>query len=179
MCTYQVCQDDHTNIKRLGESTFAKQQLAMFMEEGQRDPQRLRYHHQRDLVNFVLECQNNGELVSVGGDFNEVIGLEEGTGLAKLCTDCGLIDVILARHGRTDFDTYIRGSKVLDYFLIPPELEPAALDCGYEPYNIRTLGDHRAFYVDFDTVKLLGGKPNFSCNDRCVILPVIQVESQW
>jgi len=86
----------------------------------------------------VQECQNAGELVSVGGDFNEVLGLEDADSLARLCTECGLVDIILAKHGRTDFDTYIRGSKVIDYFLIPPELEEAVLACGYEPYNIRT-----------------------------------------
>ena len=163
ICTYQVCQTDQVNVQGLGESTFAKQQLAMFMEEGRRDPRRLRYHHQQDLLKFVQECQNAGELVCVGGDFNEELGLEAADGLAKLCTECGLMDPILAKHGRTDFDTYIRGSKVLDYFLIPQELQATVLDCGYEPYNIRTLGDHRAFYVDFDTTKLLGGKPTFSC----------------
>jgi len=162
ICTYQVCQTDQVNIRELGESTFAKQQMSMFMEEGRRDPRRLRYHHRRDLIRFVQACQNKGELVMVGGDFNEVLGLEDTDGLAALCTECGLFDPILAKHGRTDFDTYIRGSKVLDYFLIPQELHGAVLDCGYEPYNIRTLGDHRAFYVDFDTVKLMGGKPTFS-----------------
>jgi len=91
-----------------------------------------------------------------------VLGLEDADGLARLCTDCGLVNIILAKHGCMDFDTYIRGSKVLDYFLIPPELEDAVLACGYEPYNIRTMGDHRAFYVDFDTTKLLGGKPTFA-----------------
>jgi len=134
----------------------------MFMEEERRDPRRLWYHHCRDLVRFVQECQNAGELVSVGGDFNEVLGLEDADGLARLCTCCGLVDIILAKHGRTDFDTYIRGSKVLDYFLIPLELENTVLACGYEPYNIHTMGDHRAFYVDFDTAKFLDGKPTFA-----------------
>jgi len=152
ICTYQVCQNNRNNIRELGESTFAKQQMSMFTEEDRRDPRRLRYHHRRDLVRFVQECQNAGELVSVGGDFNEVLGLEDADGLARLCTDCGLVDIILAKHGRTDFDTYIRGSKVLDYFLIPLELEDAVLACGYEPYNIRTMGDHRAF-----SSGLLGG----------------------
>jgi len=98
----------------------------------------------------------------VGGDFNEVLGLEDEEGLAPLCMDCGLVDIILAKHSRTDFGAYIQGSKVLDYFLIPPELEDDVLACGYEPYNIRTMGDHRAFHVDFDTAKLLGGKPTFA-----------------
>jgi len=131
------------------------------MEEERRDHRRLRYHR-RDLVRFVQECQNAGEWVSGGGDFNEVLGLEDADGLARLCTDCGLVDIILAKHGRTDFDTYIRGSKVLDYFLIPLELKDAVLACGYEPYSIRTMGDHRAFYVDFDTAKLMDGKPTFA-----------------
>jgi len=82
VCTYQVCQKDRSNICELGESTFAKQQMSMFMEEDRRDPQRLRYYHRQDLVRFVQECQNTGELVSVGGDFNEVLGLEDADGLA-------------------------------------------------------------------------------------------------
>jgi len=49
----------------------------MFMEEERQDPRRLRYHHRWDLVRFVQECQNAGELVSMGGDFNKVLGLED------------------------------------------------------------------------------------------------------
>jgi len=45
VCTYQVCQKDRSNIRELGESTFAKQQMFMFMEEDRRDPRGLRYHH--------------------------------------------------------------------------------------------------------------------------------------
>jgi len=53
ICTYQLCQKDRSNICELGESTFAKQQMAMFMEEQRWDPRRLRYHHRQDLVRFV------------------------------------------------------------------------------------------------------------------------------
>jgi len=163
VCTHQVCQNDRKNIRELGESTFAKQQMSMFMEEDRRDPRRLRCHHRRNLVKFVQECQNAGKLVSVRGDFNEVLGVEDANGLARLCTACGLGDIIIAaKHGHTDFDIHIRGSKVLDNFLIPPELEDAVLACGHEPHNISTMGDHRAFHADFDTAKLLGGKPTFA-----------------
>jgi len=72
-----VYQKDHSIIRELGESTFAKQHVSMFMEEERQDPRRLRYHHRWDLVRFVQECQNAGELVSMGGDFNKVLGLED------------------------------------------------------------------------------------------------------
>jgi len=34
-------------------------------------------------MKFVQECQNAGELVRVGGDFNEVLGLEDANRLGK------------------------------------------------------------------------------------------------
>jgi hypothetical protein len=40
--------------------------------------------------------------------------------------------------------------------LVDQKLMSAVAACGYEPFNIRILGDHRGFYVDFLTRDLFG-----------------------
>jgi hypothetical protein len=122
---------------------------------GRTNPTNVRAHHVADLLEFVKECQGGQEYVIVAGDFNEIIG-ETTQGLTKLCSECHLVDIIRSHHPRRDFTTYSRGQKILDYVLIDPALAPAVTACGYEPFMIRIMGDHRGLYVDFDTTLLLG-----------------------
>ena len=152
ICTYQVCEG---NPKTAGDSTYAMQLLSMFQAENRTDPHLLRRHHRDDLTKFVKECTDKGEAICMGGDFNEEIGLE-ATGMTTLCRDFDMIDIVLEQHGRTDFATWSRGMKILDYMLISKSLLPAVTASGYEPFFIRILGDHRGVYIDFDSKILLG-----------------------
>ena len=149
---YQVCRGNHKNS---GETTAITQQFSMLEQAGRQEPHRLRYHNTKDLVAFVKECQDKGELVCVGGDFNETLG-EDGSGLTRLCSDCKLIDPIFERHGCTQFNTWDRGSKCIDYILIDPQLRNSVWACGYDPFNIRGVSDHRGVYLDVNTELFFG-----------------------
>jgi len=149
--TYQVVK---TNPRTAGPTTVATQLYALYLREGRSEPHNLRKHHSRDLVQFAKECQAKGELIIVTGDFNEVIGIE-ASGLTRLCTDCALKDIIFERHGETNFATREPGSKVIDYILMDPELEPAVEACGHEPFGFHINSDHRGTFVDFNTATLL------------------------
>ena len=150
--TYQVC---NTPVETAGDLTAISQQHAMLLQAGAINPKNVRAHHAKDLLEFVTLCQTEGDLVIVAGDFNEEIGLVN-TGLTHLCSQRHLQDIILAKHQRTDYTTYSRGTKILDYILIDPALEEAVVACGAEPFLIRIMGDHRGLYVDFNTALLLG-----------------------
>ena len=151
---YQPCDQ---NVKTTGSTTATTKQHSMLQQEGRHNPHRVRHHFAQDLCKFVKDCKNNKELVVVGGDFNETLG-DSMDGLTKLCNDCGLVDVHSSRHG-TDthtFNTHIRGSKCIDYVLADPDLMASVQRCGYEPFRIRILGDHRGVYMDVNTRMFFG-----------------------
>jgi hypothetical protein len=47
----------------------------------------------------------------------------------------------------------------------------AVQQCGYEPFNIRIMGDHRGIYVDFSTTEMFGletmALPPLALRDYC------------
>ena len=144
VCTYQV---GKKSVKAAGDETAIAQQWSMMKQSGRHEPHRLRHHHSRDLVNFVKECQTKGEHVVVGGDFNDTTG-ENDSGLTRLCSECGLQDPQFETHGHTNFKTHIKGSKCIDYILLDEDLMPSVKACGYDPFGIRIVSDHRGVYVD-------------------------------
>lgn len=121
--TYQVCD---ISVQTAGVLTAITQQHSMLLVAGADNPTEVRAHHAKDLLEFATLCQESNELVIVAGDFNDVIGLAN-TGLTKLCSQCHLLDIILSKHHRTDYTTYSRGSRILDYILIDPALEEAVM----------------------------------------------------
>jgi Endonuclease/Exonuclease/phosphatase family len=138
--TYQVCQD---NVTTAGPTTAITQQYSMLMQEGRHNPHRVRDHHAHDLVEFVKTLQYSNEKVIVCGDFNDTIG-DRNQGLTKLCSECGLKDVLFDKHGRGshEFSTYARGNRCIDYILMDEDLFPSVRACGYEPFNIHIISDH-------------------------------------
>jgi hypothetical protein len=151
---YQVC---HNNPLQAGDMTAYTQQFTALKKQGRPEPHKVRQHCAEDLLQFVKTCQKANELIIVAGDFNEVLGLRD-SGLTRLCTRRKLVDVVLHNHQETDFRTYTRGQKVLDYMLVDPDLLPGVEACGYEPFNIRIMSDHRGVYIDVNWDFLLGAQ---------------------
>jgi hypothetical protein len=110
--------------------------------------------------------------VCVCGDFNNTIG-EHNQGLTKLCSECMLHDVVFDNHGYDshEFTTYKRGNRCIDYMLVDQQMKTAVRASGYEPFNIRILGDHRGLYVDFSTRDFFGSDnltlPPVALRDYC------------
>jgi hypothetical protein len=63
-------------------------------------------------------------------------------------------------YGSQEFTTYKRGNRCIDYMLVDQQLMSAVRACGYEPFNIRIMGDHRGLYIDFLTRELFGSDTN-------------------
>ena len=152
ICTYQVVD---TNPLTSGPTTYATQLLSLYLSQGRANPHKLRHHHTEDLITFVKECQAAGESILVAGDFNEALGLQS-QGMTRLCTECSLIDATMNKHMATNFTTYQSGTSVLDYILMDEALLETVTHCGYEPFKINILSDHRGVYVDFSTHHLFG-----------------------
>jgi hypothetical protein len=76
--------------------------------------------------------------------------------MCKICSDIGLTDLMDYMHGSTNVATYSRGTKRLDYALGSLHVTEALRFCGYEPFHHRMVSDHRAYFLDFDTLMLFG-----------------------
>ena len=158
ICTYQVV-DVNPQAPSTGPTTYATQLHSQYTGQGRLNPHDLRKHHSDDLVKFVKDCQTRGELIVVAGDLNEVMG-DETDGLTRLCSQCDLVDAVLDKHQATNFKTYERGQKVLDYILVDPVLLPSIQACGYEPFKVRIISDHRGVYIDVNTNMMFGDRIN-------------------
>jgi hypothetical protein len=152
ICTYQVVDVDPT---KTGSQTYATQLLQWYRYDNRPDPRKLQKHHSDDLVSFVKQCQSQGESVIVVGNLNETRGETPG-GMSRLCGKCNLCDKVADRHASPAFSTHQRGSAVIDYILMDPELCDSVYQCGYEPFNINILSNHRGVYVDFFTSATFG-----------------------
>jgi exonuclease III len=73
--------------------------------------------------------------------------------LSTLVASCGLKDPLALQHSSRPFPaSHIRGSKRIDFILVTPHLQPAVLNSGSLAFHSLFHSDHRAYYVDFDTL---------------------------
>ena len=79
--TYNCCK---TSLAKAGPGSYPNQQYAAFTEEG-RENISPRWNHARDLKKVIEKLQAAGELVIMGGDFNEKVG-DESNGMAMVVT---------------------------------------------------------------------------------------------
>lgn len=76
----------------------------------------------------------------------------------KLCTliaSCGLKDPLALQHCSRPFPaSHIRGTKRIDFLLVTPRLVPAVLSSGSLACHSLFHSDHRASFMDFDSLLL-------------------------
>ena len=130
--TYQVVDVDP---QQSGPTTYATHLYALYTKEGRPNPTNLRKHHADNLVAFIKHLQNQGDRIIMAGDVNEVLGVTAG-GLTRLHTECGLIDACTNKHGITEFSTYQRGTTIIDYILVDPNVVQCTQSIGYEPFGL-------------------------------------------
>ena len=152
--TYQVVDVDPTKV---GDSTYANQLAGYYTSQDCEDPHRLRKHHSDDLLTYMKNLQTNGHSIILAGDLNESLG-DDPAGMSRLVVECHLIDPYSDRHGSTQFTTYQRGQKVLDYILVTRDLLGSIRSCGYEPFQANIFSNHRGVFIDFSTGHLFGKK---------------------
>ena len=88
---YQVCQ----TISKGTNTTAAQQQATLIAESIVEDTmERIlpRPAFLRDLQQFIVAAQQEGDVIILCGDFNETM-TEQNSGIAKLAANCGLIDI--------------------------------------------------------------------------------------
>jgi exonuclease III len=137
-----------------GSITAASQQQSLLLQ-NQDDTANPRIAFRRDLMLYLKSQIDRGHEILLIGDFNEPFG-SDPDGMEKIAAEIQLIDLMSMRHSSTPPATYARGRTRLDYALATHHVAEALLRSGYEPFNERFHTDHRAYFMDFDTVRLFG-----------------------
>ena len=134
-------------------STYTQQVLMMRAMGDSTDNPRTKFAI--DLEELIKQCQRDGELIVLAGDFNAHFHSTEL--LPKMMDRVELVDIHLLHHPQIAMEpTYINGSNRIDYAFISQELVPAVDRCGFLPYHSHFITDHRCLYIDFDHKALLG-----------------------
>ena len=110
----------------------------------------------QDLLIFLDQIKTDGDKTLIMGDFNEVF--HPDSILGQIAADGGIIDLTEASSGHQHFNTHARNlsDQRIDFALGSPDLLPSITKCGYQPIGKNYKGDHRGFYIDFDTEQLFG-----------------------
>jgi hypothetical protein len=107
-----------------------------------------------DLGHFLCTTLGKDDKLILVGDFNSTI--EDSEGLQSLQLEFQLTDVLAHSIGRTDVNTYIRGTRRIDFALCLATVTSSLDQGGCKAIQYRTKGDHRAFFLNFTTIALFG-----------------------
>ena len=137
-----------------GKITVASQQHSLLLQaaDAASNP---RTAFWRDLMRDVQASREKGYAIILLGDFNKAFG-SDLEGMVKIAMDNNLVNVMESWNSNPPPSTYARGNKCIDYVLASPDILPAIVSAGYEPFNERFHTDHRAYFVDLNTTMLFG-----------------------
>ena len=152
---YQVCNTRSDRNTKARSMAAATQQQAMISISDPNSSMHPRTKFRIDILAFIQKRQRERHDIILMGDFNEAYGADP-SGLMHIASTCALVDVFHQRIGSTQFATFSGGRARIDYVLMSHNPATAVRHCGYEPPGFRFQGDHRGFFLDFDTDKLFG-----------------------
>jgi hypothetical protein len=111
-----------------------------------------------DFEKYLKSFQTATSQFVIMGDFNDVAG-NSLSSFAKITSMFSLVDILGHFHSvHTEVSTYARGPNRLDYIFCSDQLLSAVERCGAEPFNQHVFSDHRALFVDWDTLALFGAQ---------------------
>jgi hypothetical protein len=103
----------------------------------------------KDLLEFIRQCQDAGEQIIIGIDANEDV--RTGSFSQKM-KEVGLVDVCANRNGSNAPPTYARGTLPIDAIYVSVNLTNSR--AGYLP----VVSDHRVLWVDVPQRSLFGSR---------------------
>jgi len=156
---YRVCHEKSDNP---GPYTAFSQQYSALRESGVKDPNP-RKQVLQDLTTLIDQKRKEGYrpvvMMDANGDYTCANGQDRD--LAQFVQDNNLVDEYHNRFPE-QINTYIYGSKRLDYIFVDPALVDSIERIGYLGSHEGTFSDHVQAYVDFKTDKLFRGHRNTS-----------------
>jgi hypothetical protein len=110
----------------------------------------------KDLTSQIRTWQHENNEIIIGIDANESLDTPKSA-ILKLLQDTSLTSLNKAAYAPI---TYARGKSCIDFLLGTPNIAKSIKSNGYFPFFAGAWhSDHRALYVDIDTLALFNGDP--------------------
>ena len=87
------------------------------------------------------------------GDWNEEC--RGSSNAQQICNEFQLVDIWKRKYPEEEFNTYIGGSRRLDFAITTTRIADMVSNITYEPFFYRLTGDHRGLYFDIDEEQFL------------------------
>ncbi len=116
-----------------------------------------------DLIEYIQECQLQGQDIILCLDANETIQ-KTHSGLRRLITAYSLLDVHETLHPQTALPSHRRDLGKIDIILALPRILPCVSRAGILPMDEAYGSDHRLLFIDIDILKCFHGVTNDPIN---------------
>ena len=152
---YQCCK----NPTNKHGSTAYHQQEALLSELNREDTNPRR-NFLRDMKDFLHQKIDNHKEDGIQlepmlmGDWNEEC--RGSSNAQNICDEFQLVDIWKRKYKDEEFNTYIEGSRRLDFAITTTRIADIVSNITYEPFFYRLTGDHRGLYFDIDEEQLFG-----------------------
>ena len=143
-----------TNEQLLGNDTIYAQQYRILRRQKIHQP-KPRKIFDTDLCTLLREWHRQKHEIILMIDANASIN---DNNLQRIMNSADLYDLMCAKHGLTSPNTFVRGTKTIDFILGTKGVLDAIEYCGIRQFNADIISDHRALWIDLNITKLLHKK---------------------
>jgi hypothetical protein len=153
---YRVTAND---VSRAGSGTAFANQWYHLRAEGHEQPDP-REQFFVDLEIYAKELRSDNHAVLLMMDANESTK-DRNSRVTRFLNDCGLVDLMEHHHANLPDppNTYIRGTKTVDYFSGTDDVAEAMDQAGIEAFGQTFQSDNRGMFIDVRVSQILNGKP--------------------
>jgi exonuclease III len=153
---YRVTEND---VSRAGSGTAYANQWYHLRAKGHEKPDP-REQFFVDLEAYIKELRKDNHAILLMMDANESTK-ERNSRVAKFFADCDMVDLMEHHHANLPDppNTYIRGTKTVDYFGGTEDVAEATELAGIEAFGQTFQSDHRGMFLDLRISRILNGQP--------------------
>ena len=155
LSAYQVGNQLDFNDSKKRSKTARLQQHSMLQEANRGCTSRKAFVS--DLITFLLLAGGRGDSILIMGHFNKIFDCKAGM---MDVADALFVDLMEVKFKTQKFATHARNEsdERIDYAIGSPMMLLSIRQCGYEAFGCNYKGNHRGFFINFDTITLFGTK---------------------
>jgi ribonuclease HI len=140
-----------------GITTNWMQQWILLRQKGIQNPDPIGEFY-KDLDKQLQQWSNLGYEILLMIDANETLG-EKNKGITEIMLNHNMADLVALHHGiGNEPNTYLRGSKRIDYILGTKRVQEFCISSGILPFYNGYSSDHRPIYAVVNMDKILSDK---------------------
>ena len=140
------------NTRPVGFKTAYNQQYRTLRRQGVENPDPKKQFG-TDLLYHLKQWKQDSEIILM----LDANGDQDDNDWMSFLSKIELYDVMGMRHGPNSPNTYVKGTRTIDYIMATKGAAECILGCGMLAFNDSIISDHRGLWVDLDIPQLLKG----------------------